>query len=168
MMLAVAPVEDLWKKNFRLSRAEFDKIALRPDVSPDILSPNNRVLPLEKKVAAVLYFLQDACSMTMTGNTFEFHQHTLRKVLKKVCSVIVTYMVPKLIILPNSQYEMLSKISEFEAKFGITHSFGCIDATHIPLKVPTVNSQDYYKQFYSLNIQGACDYKGYFVDVYGR
>ena len=77
-------------------------------------------------------------------------------------------MVPKLIILPNSQYGMLSKISEFEAKFGITHSFGCIDGTHIPLKVPTVNSQDYYKQFYSLNIQGACDYKGYFVDVYCR
>ena len=43
MMLAVAPVENLWKKNFRLSRAEFDKIALRPDVSPNILSPNNRV-----------------------------------------------------------------------------------------------------------------------------
>ena len=58
MMLAVAPVEDLWKKNFRLSRAEFDKIALRPDVSPDILSPNNRVLPLEKKVAADCIFFR--------------------------------------------------------------------------------------------------------------
>ena len=45
---------------------------------------------------------------------------------------------------------MLSKISEFEAKFEMTQAFGCIDGTYISLKVPTVNSQDYYnyKQFY--------------------
>ena len=44
---------------------------------------------------------------------------------------------------------MLSKISEFGAKFGMTQAFGCIDGTYIPFKVPTVNSQDYYnyKQF---------------------
>ena len=38
MMLAVAPVEDLWKKNFRLSRAEFDEICneLRPYISPNM------------------------------------------------------------------------------------------------------------------------------------
>ena len=62
---------------------------------------------------------------------------------------------------------MLSKILEFEEKFGMTQAFGCIDGTHIPLKALTVNSQDYYnyKQFYSLNVQGVCDCKGYFIDV---
>ena len=57
--------------------------------------------------------------------------------------------------------------SEFEAKFGMTQAFGCIDGTHIPLKATTVNSQDYYnyKQFYSLNAQEGCDYKGHFTDV---
>ena len=41
------------------------------------------------------------------------------------------------------------------------------NGTHIPLKATTVNSQDYYnhKQFYSLNAQEGCDYKGYFTDV---
>ena len=76
-------------------------------------------------------------------------------------------MFPKLIKLPNSQDEILSKISEFEAKFGMTQPFGCIDGTQIPLKAPTVNSQDYYnyKEFYSLNVQGVCSYKGDFKDV---
>ena len=62
---------------------------------------------------------------------------------------------------------MLSKISESEAKFGMTQAFGCVDGTHIPLKAPTVHSQDYYnyQQFYSLNVQGICDYKGYFMNV---
>ena len=63
------------------------------------------------------------------------------KVVKEVCGVTVTYMVPKLIKIPNSQDEMLSKISEFEAKFGTTQAFGCIDGIHIPLKAATVNSQ---------------------------
>ena len=55
MMLAVAAVEDLCKKNFRLSRAEFDEICneLRPYISPNILQPNHRASPVENKVAAV-------------------------------------------------------------------------------------------------------------------
>ena len=142
-MLAVALVEDIWKKNFRLSRAEFDQICneLKPYISPNILSLNHRALPVEKKVAAVLYFLKDTGSMIMTANTFGIHQCTLSKGVKEVCSVIVTYMVPKLIKIPNSEDEMLSKISEFEAKFGMTQAFGCIDGTHIPVKAPTANSQ---------------------------
>ena len=42
----------------------------------------------------------------------------LTKVANEVCSAIVTYIVPKFVKLPNSQDELLSKISEFEAKFG--------------------------------------------------
>ena len=86
MMLAVAPVEDLWKKNFRLSRAESDKICneLKPYIYSNILSSNRRALPVEKKVAAILYFLKDTRSMTMTANTFGIHSRTLSKVVKEV------------------------------------------------------------------------------------
>ena len=49
-------------------------------------------------------------------------------------------------------------------------AFGCINGTHVPLKAPQKNSQDYfnYKQFFSLNVQAVCDSKGYFVDVEGK
>ena len=62
---------------------------------------------------------------------------------------------------------MLPKISEFEAESGMTQAFGCIDGTYIPLKVPTVNSQDHnnYKQLYLLNVQWFCICKGYFMDI---
>ena len=62
---------------------------------------------------------------------------------------------------------MREKVSEFGVKFGITQAFGCIDDTHIPIKCPLENSQDYfcYKQYYSLHVQGVCDYKGMFMDV---
>ena len=105
--------------------------------------------------------------MTMTASTFGIQQFTLTKVIKEVCSAIVTYMVPKLIKDPNSQDEMLSKISEFEAKLGMTQAFRCIDGIHVPWKAPTLNAQDYYnyKRFYSLNVQGIWDHKDYFMDV---
>ena len=46
-------------------------------------------------------------------------------------------------------------------------SFGCIDGTHIPIKCQLENSQEHfcYKQYYSLNVQVVCDYKGMFIDV---
>ena len=84
---------------------------MRPYISPNILSPNHRTLPAQKKVAAVLYFLKDTGSMNMTTNTFGLHQCALTKAVKEVCSVIVTYIVTKRIKLLNSQDEILSKIS---------------------------------------------------------
>ena len=67
----------------KLSRAEFDKICneLRPYISPNILSPNYRALPVEKKVAAILCFLKDTGSMTMTANLFGIHQCALTQVV---------------------------------------------------------------------------------------
>ena len=79
-----------------------------------MLSSNHRALPKERKFAAVLHFPKYTGLMTMTASTFGIHQCTLTKVVQEICSAIVTYMVPKLIKLPNSQDEMLSKISDFE------------------------------------------------------
>ena len=62
---------------------------------------------------------------------------------------------------------MQRKVSEFETRFGMTQAYGCIHGTHLPLKRPPQNSQDYFcnKQYFSLNIQAICDSRGYFMDV---
>ena len=46
-------------------------------------------------------------------------------------------------------------------------AFRCIDGTHIPIRRPIINSQDFfcYKQYFSFSVQAICDYKGYFMDV---
>ena len=81
--------EELWKKNFRMNKAEFLELCaeLRPYVSPKGNSPNYRSLTLEKKVAVALYFLKDTGSLWMTGNTFGIHQSTISKVLVEVCTL---------------------------------------------------------------------------------
>ena len=85
----------------------------------------------------------------------------------RVCTAISENLGQKYIHMPRDHEGMRNKVSEFEAKFGMIQAMGCIDGTHIPIKRPIQNSQDYfcYKQFYSLNVQAICDYKGLFMDV---
>ncbi|XP_057293071.1 putative nuclease HARBI1 [Hydractinia symbiolongicarpus] len=158
-----------WKKNFRMSKEDFNKLCdeLRPFLTPESNTPNHRALSLEKKVAVVLYFLKDTGSIWMTANSFGIHQCTVSKVVKEVCAAITMHLTPKLIKLPETSEEMYKKASEFELKYGMVQAFGCIDGTHIPIKTPGECSQDYfnYKQFFSLNVQAVCDFRGMFMDV---
>ena len=52
-MLSPMSTFDLWKKNFRMSRLEFQELCdiLRPFITPNPLSPNYRSLSAEKKLA---------------------------------------------------------------------------------------------------------------------
>ena len=76
-------------------------------------------------------------------------------------------MKPQLLHLPKSVNDMQETVSEFEQKFGTIQAFGCIDGTHVRIKRPIENSQDYfcYKQYFSFNIQAICNAKGKFIDI---
>lgn len=168
MWNGIAP-EEYWKKNFRMPRQSFmDLLAeLNPYISPDPSSPNFRALSAEKKLALTLYFLKDTGSLGMTANTFGVAINTASAVITEVCQAISTKLGPKYIHLPRNKESMERKVSEFEAKYGMTQAFGCVDGTHIPIKCPAENSQDYfcYKQYHSLSVQAVCDYRGYYMDV---
>ena len=103
----------------------------------------------------------------MTANTFGIHQCTVTKIITQVCHAINTVLDPTYLHLPRNVNEMREKASEFELKFGMIQAFGCIDGTHIAVKRPIDNSQDFfnYKQFFSINVQAICDSKGHFMDV---
>ena len=140
---------------------------LRPYISPDPTSPNKRYLSSEKKGAINLYFLKDTGSLGMTANSFGIAISTASAVITDVCNAISRYLGPKYIFLPKDIDSMRKKVSEFVTKFGMTQAFGCIDGTRILIKCLSENSQDYfcYKQFFSINVQADCDFKGYFLDV---
>lgn len=150
-----------------MSKNNFKQLCnqLRPFIGPKPRCPNYRAMSVEKKVATALYYLKDTGSLWMTANTFGIHQCTVSKVVDEVCTAISNHLGPKYIFLPKTSQEMREKVSEFELKFGMIQAF--VDGTHIPIKSPKGNSQDYfcYKQFYSLNVQAVCDYRGMFMDV---
>ena len=96
-----------------------------------------------KKLALTLYFYKDTGSLGITANTFGVAINTTSAVIAEVCEVNTKKMGPKYIHLPRSQESMQRKVSEFEAKFGMTQAFGCVDGTHIPIKCPAENLQDF-------------------------
>ena len=61
-----------WKKNFRMSKECFLKLAdeLRPFLAPKPDSPSCRALSTEKHLAITLYCLKDTGSLWMTANGF--------------------------------------------------------------------------------------------------
>ena len=158
-----------WKKNFRMSKECFYNLVAQLDevIRPKPNSPNYRALTTDKKLAITLYYLKDTGSLWMTANTFGIHQSTVTKVLKEVCSAINAVLGPQYLHLPRNKDEMRQKAAEFELRFGMIQAIGCIDGTHVAIKRPQDNSQDFfnYKQFFSLNIQAVCDSNGSFMDV---
>ena len=161
--------EETWRKNFRLSREEFQKLLEehRPYITPNPKSPNYRSLSAEKKLATTLYLLKETGSLQMTANTFGLSVPTVSSVPFEVCTTISTIIGPKNIHLPRDHTEMMRKVAEFEGKFGMVQAFGCVDGTHVAVKRPKENSQDYYsyKGFHSINEQAVCDYRGIFMDI---
>lgn len=161
--------DDVWHKNFRLSRNQFNCLVqdLRAWISPDPKTPNYRALSAEKKVAVTLYYLKDTGSLCMTANSFGLALPTTSSVISEVCTAICNVLGKRYIHLPRNPSEMRNKVAEFEAKFGMLQAFGCIDGTHVPIIRPSESSQDFYsyKGYFSLNVQAVCDYRGYFMDV---
>ena len=103
----------------------------------------------------------------MTANTFGIHQCTVSRTIVEVCKAINAILGPDYLYLPRSENNTRKIASEFELKFGMPQVFGCTDGTHIHIKRPIENSQDYYnyKQFFSLNVQAVCGSRGRFIDV---
>ena len=115
-----------------------------PSTLPNPNSPNTRAFTAEKKVTSALYFLKDSGSVNMTANSFGIAINTASSIIFEVSYALPNYLGPTFLHLPKTEDEMRKKLSEFEAKFGMTQAFGCVDDTHIPTSCPSKNSHDYY------------------------
>ena len=65
----------------------------------------------------------------MTANTFGFAINIASAVMTEVCKAISNKMGPNYIHTPRSKESMQRKVFKFEAKYGMTQAFGCIDGT---------------------------------------
>lgn len=69
--------------------------------------------------------------------------------------------------MPTNEAEVKHLVTKFDEAYNFPQCLGAIDGTHIDIKRPAENSQDYMnrKQRFSLNVQATCDYKFCFMDV---
>ena len=126
-------LESEWKKNFRMDREVFMKLAdelapyLRPGRSPRGLD----VLSGRKATCLNTVFFETPSKLNDDSQV----------------------LGPNYIKLPSNTREMAHLIKGMENKYGFPQAFGCIDGTHIEIMKPTENLHDYfsYKQKYTIN-----------------
>ena len=68
---------------------------------------------------------------------------------------------------PSTTAEIAKKIEGFDNKSKIPNVVGAIDGSHVPIKAPKVNHEDYFnrKHFYSFLVQGIVDASGLYLSV---
>uniref|UniRef100_A0A1A8E0G7 DDE Tnp4 domain-containing protein n=1 Tax=Nothobranchius kadleci TaxID=1051664 RepID=A0A1A8E0G7_NOTKA len=135
-----------WKESFRMTRSSFHKLC---GFMEGVLSPQDETvrapIPLEMRVAIVLYKLASCAEYRVVANQFGVHKSTVKKFVYAFCKGMVTSVVHHFIKVPTPE-EALTIAHRFEQKFYIPQVFGCIDGTHIPIVPPSDRYQDFVNQ----------------------
>nr|XP_020500697.1 putative nuclease HARBI1 [Labrus bergylta] len=121
------------------------------------------------EVGIYLYWLVSATSYRVVSGAFDVPITTVHDVVHRVAGSIISIM-KRVVHLPAA--DELEGIGEGFAHLAGSHVFcrvaGSIDETHIRIKPPAANKEDYVnrKLFYSIQLQVVCDHKGHFLNTY--
>ena len=148
-----------WKANFRMTRKSFNKLC---GIMEGVMKPEKVTvrapIPLEMRVAIVLYKLASCAQYRVVGNQFGVHKSTVKKMVYQFCTGMVTSALGHFIKVPTTE-EAISIANRFEQNFNIPQIIGCIDGTHIPVLPPSEGYKDFVNRegWPSYVLQGVVD-----------
>lgn len=160
-------LDHCWKLNFRVSRDTFEYICQL--VAPAIARQNTRLrvpIPVEKRVAVGLWRLATgdcyrSCSL-IVGLSKASAVYCTHEFVEELCRMRCDF-----IKFPTTTAEIRRKIEGFKDKSDIPNVVGAVDGTHVPIKAPDINHEDYFnrKHFYSYVVQGVVDSSNLYMSV---
>ena len=156
-----------WKEHFRVNRSTFMKIV--DLVRPHMETKNTNYRPacmLEKKVAAALWRLANGHSYRSIGLTLGMGKSSATFYTHQFCEVMCL-MRKEFVKIPGIT-ELPAIITKFGEKTKIPNVVAIVDGSHIPIKVPTNQKEDYFnrKHRYSVLLQGIVGPDLQFFDVF--
>ncbi|KAI3678888.1 hypothetical protein L6452_38192 [Arctium lappa] len=164
--------EEGFKYFFRVSKKTFEYICslVREDLisrpPSGLINIEGRLLSVEKQVAIALRRLASGESQVSVGASFGVGQSTVSQVTWRFIEAMEERGRHHL---KWPEDDNLQKIkSEFESSFNLPNCCGAIDATHIVMTLPAVQtSDDWCDQIrnYSMLVQAIVDHKSRFLDL---
>lgn len=164
--------EEGFKYFFRVSKKTFEYICslVREDLisrpPSGLINIEGRLLSVEKQVAIALRRLASGESQVSVGASFGVGQSTVSQVTWRFIEAMEERGRHHL---KWPEDDNLQKIkSEFESSFNLPNCCGAIDATHIVMTLPAVQtSDDWCDQMrnYSMLVQAIVDHKSRFLDL---
>ncbi|XP_052851712.1 uncharacterized protein LOC128261849 [Drosophila gunungcola] len=158
--------DDFFKDNFRMEREYFDEIVERFR-NVGIKQENPNAIALEKRIAIALYALGSSKDYRKVGRLFGIPSSMVPKVLTEFCRFICRvfsseYLPPEFL----TQEKLDECVSGFD-ELGFPQCFGVLDGTHIEVRPPIADAEDYYnmKGWYSTILIALVDHRGRFLYV---
>ncbi|KAH6772794.1 nuclease [Perilla frutescens var. frutescens] len=164
--------EEGFKHFFRLSKKTFEYICslVREDLisrpPSGLINIEGRLLSVEKQVAIALRRLASGESQVSVGASFGVGQSTVSQVTWRFIEAMEERARHHLKWPDSSQMERV--ISGFESSSGLPNCCGAIDATHIVMTLPAVQTSDDWcdqENNYSMFVQGIVDSEMRFLDI---
>ena len=148
---------DLYSR-FRFPRAEIETITdlLAADLQHD--SDRNGALSPSLQVCLALRYFATGSFQNLVGDSIQVHKSTvcraIRKVALSLCKRLNEYV--KFPTQPEPQNTTRQKLHQIA---GFPDILGCVDGTHIRIKGPKENENDFVnrKGYHSINTQIVCD-----------
>ncbi|KAK4789285.1 hypothetical protein SAY86_020604 [Trapa natans] len=164
--------EEGFKHFFRLSKQTFAYICslVREDLiscpPSGLINIEGRLLSVEKQVAIALRRLASGESQVSVGAAFGVGQSTVSQVTWRFIEALEDRARHHL----NWPHPNRSRVikSQFEALYGLPNCCGAIDATHIIMTLPAVQTSDDWcdpANNYSMFLQGVVDHDLRFLDI---
>ncbi|KAL6564389.1 Basic amino-acid permease [Orobanche minor] len=167
------PDEDECFKNFfRVSKKTFEYICslVRGDLisrpPSGLINIEGRLLSVEKQVAIALRRLSSGESQVSVGASFGVGQSTVSQVTWRFIEAMEERARHHLKWPDLIEIEKVK--SGFEASFGLPNCCGAIDATHVVMTLPAVQTSDDWvdqENNYSMFVQGVVDFEMRFLDI---
>ncbi|KAJ9696129.1 hypothetical protein PVL29_008393 [Vitis rotundifolia] len=157
---------------FRVSKKTFDYICslVRQDLvsrpPSGLINIQGRLLSVEKQVAIALRRLASGESQVSVGAAFGVGQSTVSQVTWRFIEAVEERAKHHLRWPDFNRMEEIK--SKFETSYGLSNCCGAIDASHIIMTLPTVQTSDDWcdqENNYSMFLQGVVDDEMRFLDI---
>ncbi|KNA24042.1 hypothetical protein SOVF_019390 [Spinacia oleracea] len=164
--------EEAFKYFFRVSKTTFEYICslVRDDLisrpPSGLINIEGRLLSVEKQVAIAMRRLASGDSQVSVGASFGVGQSTVSQVTWRFIESLEVRAKHHIKWPDQDKLEQIK--SKFQSVFGLPNCCGSVDATHILMTLPSVQTSDDWcdeARNYSMLLQGIVDDEMRFLDV---
>lgn len=129
----------------------------------------NPEITVEKQLLLTLWYLANLECYRSVADRFGVSTSTAWHCVYKICKKLLLLQNHcKIISFPNDEQSRYLAAENFERRNGFPGILGAIDGSHISIKAPKISPTSYInrKNYHSVLLQGICNHKKKFLDVY--
>ena len=118
-----------------------------------------KAISAAKRLAITLRFLATGDSQQTLSFSFRVGKATVSKIVAETSDAIYSVLKETYLSSPKTKEDWLRIAQEFEDKWNMPHTVGCIDVKHVRIECPKLSGTLYYnyKGFYSVVLMAVCD-----------